>query len=103
MGGGDQTDCDDNCQFVANTNQVDIDDDSIGNACDPDIDGDTVLNDDDNCIYLPNPLQENFDLDTYGPPPDGDEYGDVCDADKDNDGFLDMYDQDACPYDRNCH
>lgn len=117
--------CDDNCQFKENFNQVDTDDDGIGNVCDPDIDGDGIcnLNEEiagvclpgpalgDNCIYLVNPLQKNFDLlqesfapdPVYGPPPAGDVYGDVCDADKDNDTYSDMYDMDADPYDYKFH
>ncbi len=110
-GVGAQAECSDNCQFVKNPNQVDIDDDGLGTECDPDIDGDGVLNEADNCVYLQNHLQENFDLlqesftpdPVYGPPPAGDVYGDVCDADKDNDLFLDMYNGDACPYDYKCH
>ncbi|MBI4240620.1 MAG: thrombospondin type 3 repeat-containing protein, partial [Candidatus Rokubacteria bacterium] len=41
---GATANCDDNCQFVFNPDQADIDADGIGNACDADIDGDNVLN-----------------------------------------------------------
>jgi hypothetical protein len=99
--GGTQADCDDNCQFNFNTEQIDIDSDGIGNVCDPDMDNDTVLNPDDNCPFMWNLDQANFDLTTYGPFPDGDEYGDICDPDDDNDSILDF--QDECPYDRNCN
>ena len=39
----------DNCQFVTNHDQADRDEDLWGDACDPDIDGDGVLNADDRC------------------------------------------------------
>lgn len=52
-------------------------DDSL--ACNPDWDGDTVLNDVDNCPNDANPVQEDMDSDGLG---------DVCDGDIDGDGFL---------------
>jgi len=48
------------------------------NACNPDLDGDGVLNEVDNCPNDANPGQEDLD---------GDGEGDVCDGDIDGDGF----------------
>jgi len=42
----------DNCPFVANSEQYDLDGDSIGDACDSDVDGDGKLNEEDNCPIL---------------------------------------------------
>jgi hypothetical protein len=60
----------DNCPFVFNPCQENVDGDAFGDACDPDIDGDGVLNASDNCPYAYNPDQ----LDS-----DGDLLGNVCD------------------------
>lgn len=69
----------DNCPAVANANQLDTDDDDVGDACDDDIDGDGVLNADDAF-----PLDKDESLDT-----DGDGVGNNEDTDDDGDGVLD--------------
>jgi hypothetical protein len=76
---------------------ADLDCDGLGDACDPDIDGDGIPNEDDNCPRVPNPDQ----LDS-----DGDGVGDACDncpdvpnpdqRDRDGDGVGDACDN--CPY-----
>jgi hypothetical protein len=47
--GDELLDCEDNCPLAANADQADFDGDGLGDACDPDVDGDAVANDDDLC------------------------------------------------------
>ncbi|MBR9871336.1 MAG: hypothetical protein GYB26_09380 [Gammaproteobacteria bacterium] len=106
----------DNCPLQPNANQLDSDDDGLGDACETDgaiwdqtdRDGDGIANkdlagndiSDDNCPTVANPNQEDSD---------GDGLGNVCDADMDNDGVNDKTDVDPvvmlplvggdnCPY-----
>lgn len=64
----------------------------IGDACDPDRDGDLVDNDADNCPDVRNPDQQDSD---------GDLIGDLCDGDDDNDGVPDLLDN--CISDENAN
>jgi hypothetical protein len=78
-------DASDNCPIVANADQVDLDGDGSGNACDDDLDGDGAPNGLDNCPAVPND-QADFD---------GDGVGDACDNDDDGEGVSDAGDN--CP------
>jgi hypothetical protein len=63
--------CDpDNCPADYNPDQGNVDGDAWGDACDPDIDDDGLLNEDDNCPYAANLDQDDLD---------GDNAGDLCD------------------------
>ena len=111
-------DVDDNCPLVANPEQIDNDDDTIGDLCDPDIDGDAILNGVDKCpddfgeaAYEGCPARFLSDGDSDGIPDDydncpvetnadqidkdADRVGDACDTDRDGDGVGNGKDQ--CP------
>lgn len=81
---------DDNCRLDSNTDQLDTDLDTEGDACDIDDDNDNLLDVNDNCPLNYNPDQLDADLDAEG---------DVCDIDDDNDSLLDV--NDNCPLEYN--
>jgi hypothetical protein len=56
----------DNCPATANTDQSDIDQDGLGDVCDPDIDGDGIPNNLDNAPFVYNPDQADSDRDGIG-------------------------------------
>jgi hypothetical protein len=55
----------DNCVHISNFNQLDINVNGRGDACD-DFDGDGFLNTRDNCINIPNRAQSDEDNDGFG-------------------------------------
>jgi DNA/RNA endonuclease G (NUC1) len=84
----------DNCPLVSNANQADLDNDGLGDVCDPDDDNDGVADATDNCPTVANANQADGD---------GDGIGNVCDpnpndgptGDLDGDGVLNNVDN--CP------
>ena len=70
----------DNCPKLANTDQLNTDQDAFGNACDPDDDNDTILDGADNCPLVAN--QNQMDTNEDG-------IGDACSCDADGDGICD--------------
>ena len=76
----------DNCLALPNPDQVDLDQDNIGDVCDADQDGDGIDNTLDNCPVFANVTQSDIDDDGLG---------DVCDADQDGDSVADEIDN--CP------
>ncbi len=72
------TDEEDNCPNLYNPEQLDSDQDGIGNLCELDSDLDQHIDDDDNCPTIPNPDQTDDDHDGIG---------NFCDLDRDGDGI----------------
>jgi hypothetical protein len=102
-------DDDDNCRFRPNPDQLDANDNDVGDVCE-DTDADSVPDQLDICPFRPDPAQFDGDDDGLGDAcdncesssnagqedTDGDGVGDSCDADLDGDGFLNT--SDNCPF-----
>ncbi len=85
----------DNCPDIYNSDQLDLDADGTGDACDSDADGDGINDrDSDNCPSLANADQKDSN---------GDGIGDACDSeaiDTDGDGLIDTMEiLEACDVD----
>ena len=89
-------DLEDNCQAVANLSQLDTDNDSLGNACDKDDDGDGVLDSQD-AFPLNNTETSDSDLDGVGDNADWAPNDSSESVDTDGDGVGDN--ADAFPVD----
>ncbi|HQQ62130.1 MAG TPA: thrombospondin type 3 repeat-containing protein [Pseudomonadales bacterium] len=73
---------------MPNPDQHDANHNGIGDACDPDMDGDGIPNEKDNCPLVANTDQSDIDHDGKG---------DVCDPDIDGDKIPN--EKDAFPFD----
>ena len=79
-------DSSDNCPDLPNADQADLDEDQLGDVCDPDRDGDGIANEADNCPDVVNASQGDLDRN---------DVGDECDDDIDGDGVTNALEEEA--------
>lgn len=85
----------DNCPHADNGNQLDADQNGIGDTCEGDDDADGIPNETDNCRYNSNSDQNDFDSDGIGDRCEGSRDS----VDTDRDGIADT--QDNCQFTAN--
>ncbi|MDA9129018.1 thrombospondin type 3 repeat-containing protein [Candidatus Gracilibacteria bacterium] len=82
----------DNCVNIANSDQTDINQNSIGDVCEFDRDSDGVPDEIDNCRNIANPNQEDSDRDSIGNMCDNCNLYNPSQIDQDNNGVGDTCD-----------
>lgn len=83
----------DNCETLANLDQLDINQNWVWDACEFDADSDGLPDEIDNCRYIPNPEQKDDDNDTIGNACDNCKFYNPSQLDVNNNQIGDTCDQ----------